>query len=171
MSEFDGNIIKDHIPKLVKNKINKRNRLLKIFKRNKSLELKTQISNLNFEIRSHFFLMKKFAVRKGILPGNSKTLWKAVKTAKNVGHTVIPNNMTLAGEPVTGLNIAERFAEFFDWKVNDIVRSTIVYVNVYNGRKKTFTTTEKTDRIKILNKEIKSYFHVKKCGNNVTNFP
>ena len=27
---------------------------------------------------------------------------------------------------------------------------------------KTFTTTEKTDRIKILNKEIKSYFHVKK---------
>ena len=27
---------------------------------------------------------------------------------------------------------------------------------------KTFTTTEKIDRINILNKEIKSYFHVKK---------
>ena len=121
MSEFNGNIIKDHIPKLVKNKINKRNRLLKIFKRNKSLELKTRISNLNFEIRSHFFLKKKFAVRKGILPGNSKTLWKAVKTAKNVGHTVIPNNMTFNNIPMAGDNIDEHFAGFFDRKVSDIV--------------------------------------------------
>ena len=60
------------------------------------------------------------------MPGNSKTLWKAVKTAMNVGHTVIPNNMTLNNIPVAGDNIAEHFAGFFDRKVSDIVSTTVV---------------------------------------------
>ena len=34
----------------------------------------------------------EFSVRKGILPGNSKSLWKAVKIAKNIGYSPIPNN-------------------------------------------------------------------------------
>ena len=34
MTQFDGNIIKERIPKLIKNKINRRNRLLKTFKLN-----------------------------------------------------------------------------------------------------------------------------------------
>ena len=40
MTQFDGNIIKERIPKLIKNKINRRNRLLKTFKRNPTLLLK-----------------------------------------------------------------------------------------------------------------------------------
>ena len=56
-------------------------------------ELKTKITNLDFEIKSHFFATRKQSVRKGILPGNSKTLWQAVKHAKNLGQ--IPQNMTL----------------------------------------------------------------------------
>ena len=37
MTQFDGNIIKECIPKLIKNKINKRNIFLKTFKRNPTL--------------------------------------------------------------------------------------------------------------------------------------
>ena len=37
----------------------------------------------------------KFKVRKGIIPNNSKTLWQAVKLAKNQGTNSIPPNMTL----------------------------------------------------------------------------
>ena len=44
-------------------------------------DLKKEIADLNCEIRSHFFCKKKFAVRKVILPGNSKSLWQTVKMA------------------------------------------------------------------------------------------
>ena len=48
-------VVKEITPKFIKNKINKRNRLLKCFKRRPSIELKTRISNLNFEIRTQIF--------------------------------------------------------------------------------------------------------------------
>ena len=80
--DFDENVIKEPTPKLVKNKINKRNRLLKAFRKRPNLELKCRISNLNCEICAHFFHIRKFKVRKGILPGNSKSLWHAVNIAK-----------------------------------------------------------------------------------------
>ena len=113
LKDFDGPIIKKNVPRSVKNKINKRNRLLRNFKKNPSLDLKRKICDLNCEIRSHFFYKKKFAVRKGILPGDSKSLWKAVKIAKNTGHTIIPNNMMLNNVKVSGQDIAEHFARFF----------------------------------------------------------
>ena len=76
-------------------KINRRNRLLKCFKCNPNTELKTRISNLNFEIRAHFFTKKRLNVCKGILPNNSKSLWHAVKVAKNISESIIPSNMSL----------------------------------------------------------------------------
>ena len=82
LTDFVGNVVKSNIPKNIKNKINKRNRLLKSFKKSPTLGLKSKITDLNCEIRSHFFYKKKFAVRKGILPSNSKSLWKAVKEQK-----------------------------------------------------------------------------------------
>ena len=111
LAVFEG---KDDTPSNVKNKINKRNGLLKSLKKNPTLDLKLKNRDLNCEIRSHFFYKKKLFVRKGILPGNSKSLWKAIKIAKNTAHTIIPNNMTLINVNVTGCNIAENFAEFFD---------------------------------------------------------
>ena len=53
----------------------------------------------------------------GILPGNSKSLWKAVKIAKNTGYSIIPNNMKLNNVDVFGQNIAEQFAGFFENKI------------------------------------------------------
>ena len=88
------------------------------------------------------FLQEKFTVRKGILPGNSKSLWRAVKIAKNHGHSVIPNNMMLNNVDVSGPNIAEQFAGFFEKKVRLIVNETIVDQSVYSGIQKTQTADE-----------------------------
>ena len=104
--------------------------------------LKSKISNLNYEIRTHFFGQKKFQVRKGILPGNSKSLWHAVKLAKNQGPELIPPNMKYHGIEVTSDDIAEVFAGFFDKKVVGIVESTSVDPGVYNGRQKIIATDE-----------------------------
>ena len=44
--------------------------------------------------------------------------------------------MTVNNLAVSGINIAERFAEFFDKKVKDIVSTTVVNPNVYNSQGK-----------------------------------
>ena len=140
LKTFEGHVVKEITPKFIKNKINKRNRLLKCFKRRPSIELKTRISNLNFEIRTHFFTKKRFNVRKGILPNNSKTLWHAVKVAKNVSESKITSNMSINNIPVSSDEISDRFAEFFERKVLDIVSSTKVNQNVHNGSRKIYAT-------------------------------
>ena len=117
LTDFDGNVIKNNNPRLVK--IKSINAI--------DLELAGKFASLNCEIRSHFFYKKKFSVRKGILPGNSKSLWKAVKIAKSSGHSIIPSNMMLNNVNVIGQNIAELFAGYFNRKVSAIVNKTIVY--------------------------------------------
>ena len=136
--EFKNNIIKIDTPPFIKNKINVRNRLLKQFKNNGSIEIKTRIQNLNAEIKGHFYSRKKFEVRRGILPGNSKSLWKAVNIAKDQAQPRIPKNMTFNDQNVTGAEISECFGEFFSSKVGNIVRETNVKTGVYNGRRKMF---------------------------------
>ena len=63
--DYVNDVIKEKTPKLVKNKINKRNRLLKSFKKRPNIELKKRIADLNCEIRSHFLEKQnlKFASR------------------------------------------------------------------------------------------------------------
>ena len=65
----------------IKHKLNLRKRLLKIQRERPSLELKIRIKSLNFEIKTHFYSDKRKKVRSKILPGNSKSLWDAVKVA------------------------------------------------------------------------------------------
>ena len=45
-------------------------------------ELKSRVANLSTEIKHHFHMSKRSRVRKGIIPGNSKSIWKAM----NKGH-------------------------------------------------------------------------------------
>ena len=66
LAEFCLNTIVEKPKKVIKNKINRRKRLLKQFKSRPSVDLKSRISNLNQEIRSHFFVKTKFKVRKDI---------------------------------------------------------------------------------------------------------
>ena len=77
---------------------------------NPSPDLKARIANLTFEIKSNFFEKRKFSVRKGIVPGNTKALWQAVKLAKNHGSSNIPNSMTLGGVEVPSHEISDGFA-------------------------------------------------------------
>ena len=81
----------------------------------------------------------KFKVRKGILPGDCKSLWYAVKLAKNQGPNIIPSNILLKGIDVTGDEVSESFAGFFDKKVVGIVDSTSVNPGVHIGRRKFHT--------------------------------
>ena len=70
------------------------------------------------------------------MPGNSKSLWTAVKIAKDTGCAQIPNNMNLKGVPVVGSGISDCFAKFFDEKVKNIVGKVKIDENVYNGNRK-----------------------------------
>ena len=70
-----------HPPPIIKNKLNLRKRLMKKMKTNPSNTLRDRIKNLNFEIKQHFHSYKSQTIRRKILPGNSKSLWDAVKIA------------------------------------------------------------------------------------------
>ena len=76
------------------------------------------------------------------MPGNSKSLWRAVKIAKNHGHSVIPNSMLLNNVEISGPDIAEQFAGFFEKKVRLIVNEKIVDPSVYSGIQKTHAADE-----------------------------
>ena len=66
------------IPVAIKRKIAQRKRLLTKLKINPNIELKKRVKNLSNEIRHHFIMNKRQRVRRGITPGSSKSLWKAV---------------------------------------------------------------------------------------------
>ena len=67
-------LIDDLLIHNVKNKINLRNRLLKMLRANPTSTLKARISNLNKEIKKYFYLEKSKHVKRGIIRGNSKSL-------------------------------------------------------------------------------------------------
>ena len=62
-----------------------------------SHEIKMRIKETDKTIRTHFRLEKRKGLRKGIVPGNSSSLWKAVNLAKDLGMGGIPEQMHLGG--------------------------------------------------------------------------
>ena len=64
------------------------------------------------------------------MTGNSKTLWQALKLAKNLGTNEIPKYMTLNGVEVSVDEISDCFVDFYVKKVSDIVSTTTVDQNV-----------------------------------------
>ena len=79
MSEFKNNSISVSTNRVILRKRNLRKRLLRQFKQSPTLELKTRLKQVNAEIKSHFHSEKRSKVRRNIIPGNSKSLWRAVK--------------------------------------------------------------------------------------------
>ena len=125
-------------PPVIKNKLNIRNRLLKKSRTTPTGEIKARIKNLIVEIKNVFNSRKKLSVRRGIQPGNSKSLWRAVNTAKDIGQPRIPNDMMYNNKIVTGFDACESFAKFFEGKVNDIVRDVVIDPTVHNGGRKIY---------------------------------
>lgn len=135
LAPFVNNEVKKNvIPPTIKNVLNKRQRFLKIYKKNPTQDLKSKISKLDMEVRLHFVNSKRKNVRRGILPGNTKTLWTAVKIAKDINTHSIPPNMTLEGTEIITKNQPDAFAKFFNDKI--VSNNTPVEDSVYNGKRK-----------------------------------
>ena len=75
-------------------------------------------------------------VRRGIIPGNSKSLWKAVNIAKDTNTSPFPDILHLNGNAVPIKNISDVFADYFDSKIQSIVNETAIKSDVYNGKLK-----------------------------------
>ena len=68
---------------IIKRKINLRKRLLRRLRVNSINELRQRVKNLTKKIKVHYIEEKRRKVRRGIVPGNSKSLWRAVNQAKD----------------------------------------------------------------------------------------
>ena len=75
-------------------------------------------------------------VRRGILPGNSKTLWDAVRIAKDQNTPTLPENMSVNEIKINNTNLPTEFAKFFKNKIETINSNTQISNSVYNGTKK-----------------------------------
>ena len=108
------------VNKKIKTLLNASKNLFKKFKVNPSVILKTKIKSFDTNIKFHFFQEKRKKVRRGILPGNSKSLWTAVRIAKDQNIESLPKTLYSNGIEIPKDNVAEAFAGFFDAKVKDI---------------------------------------------------
>ena len=66
-------------------------------RQNPTDDLKKRVKNLNIEIKYYFNLNKRMRVRKGIIPGNSRSLWKAINIEKDINSNEIPRRMFEGG--------------------------------------------------------------------------
>ena len=125
---------------VIKRKINLPKRLLKALKNNLTNELRNRIINLNIEIRTHFHCKKSNSVRRNIIPGNSKSLWDAVNSVKDINTPKLPEQMYHNNIPVAKNTLPDVFAESFINKVNEIVDQQSISDTVYNGTRKILST-------------------------------
>jgi hypothetical protein len=78
VSFVNKSVCAQYLPVAIKNKLNIRKRLLKTIKRVPSEALRSRIKNLNIKIKNYYHGKTKLKIRRGILPGNTKSLWDAV---------------------------------------------------------------------------------------------
>ena len=137
LTEFNNEICSGlKPPLLIRNKINKRKRLKKKLKISPSPSVFSEIKAIDKEIKSYFYLSKAKLIQSKILPGNSHSLWSAIKVAKNHSSNSIPKNLTLAGQPVNECEAANAFACYFHDKIVEIKNNTLIDTSVYNGKRK-----------------------------------
>ena len=132
------NLKNDKPPQHIKHKINRRNNLLRKLKTNpsNSLSARNEIKLLNKDIKKFYYLNKGNSIRRKILPGNSKSLWDAVKVAKDINPTSLPDEMFLNNTKISNNTLPEVFGKFFSDKVSNLTNNLIINDNVYNGNRK-----------------------------------
>ena len=134
--KFVNNVmIKQSIDKSIKTKINKRKKLLQAYKIRRNEETKNLIKTLDKEIKNYFKTVKNKNVRRVIVPGNTGSLWKAVKAAHDAEANHLPSMMFLNDSLIEDSSLPDVFASFFDGKIKMLVEKTAIVDNVYNGRK------------------------------------
>ena len=75
----------------IKNLINKRKRLLRRQRVTPTPTRSLKIKTLDNDLKNHFFKANLDRIRGRILPGDNKSLWAAVKLAKNQSSNVLPS--------------------------------------------------------------------------------
>jgi hypothetical protein len=147
----------------LRSKLNRRKYLLK--KRSKGVLVdaeKDEIRNLTKQIRYSYYEDRRQHVRTRIKPGNNKSLWDAVRIAKDIEPVPLPDYVTRDGEIYTEKEVASAFSEYFDDKVTNLQSSTAKSGSVYNGKKclnscnKNFMTEDKV-------KECLNELKIKNC--------
>ena len=146
-------------PHGIKNKLNKRKRLLRQSKQNNDNVNFTEIRTLNKEIKDYFEGVKVSSIRRVGL-GTGADLWKAVRIAKNIVTSDLPSNLTVGGVPVPSGDVANSFAKHFKAKIVLNLSKTKVKINeVYNGKCKLI----------VQDRNFMSRTDVKECLSNLPN--
>ena len=115
----------------------KRKNIFRNARRRESARLLTRCRDLDKKIRIMSFRKQKNKIRENILSGNQKSLWEAVKIARNVPQERFPSIIRDGNEKAEKpTDQAQMFASFFNKKINKIVEETSVSENVFNGVKK-----------------------------------
>ena len=97
---------------------------------------------MNKEIKRFFYHQKVKQIRKVIVPGNSKTLWDAVKKAKDINVNHLPEFLYENNKVIPPNDEVNAFANFFFNKVKNITNTTQIAPGVYNGLNKVTCTDE-----------------------------
>ena len=95
-----------------------------------------EIRLLDREIKEHFYNSKRNFIRNKIAPGDNKSLWTAIKIAKNQSSNSIPNVLTLNNEQVSGHEVSEAFASFFNQKIVKLKQGIRINNAVHNVSRK-----------------------------------
>ena len=138
----NNSVVNNPPPKHIKSMISSRKRALKLQKQRPSVILKQKIKELNCQIRNFFHSQKRLAVRRGIIPGSSISLWSAVKIAKDMSVADVPGIMYRGQAKIPNNKLSQSFADFFKKKINDITDSVLINPQVYNGKRKMFARDE-----------------------------
>ena len=137
LTTFRNNVVvQSNVSSKIKTLLNSRKYLLKKFKHRPTVDLKVKIKNLDSSIKNHFYHDKRKRVRRGILPGNSKSLWTAVRIAKDQNVESFPKVVYDNNVKIPDTNVPDTVAVFFDNKVRRLVMDSIIDPSIYNGRKK-----------------------------------
>ena len=100
------------------------------------------LKTISKNIRSQIKIEKISKIRRGIIPGNSKSLCNAVKKSKDINHNNLPDTMKLNEQKINERDLPDVFAEFFSNKVKTIVNNCAVWDSVYNGIRKINSNSE-----------------------------
>jgi hypothetical protein len=145
---------------MIKNVLNKRQRLLTTFKKFPSQDLTSRIVQIDLKVRLHILNTKFKIVRQRIFPGNSKSLWTAVKIAKDLNTSTTPLNMTLGGQKIPPNDQPDTFATILMKRLHQ--KKILVEYSVYNGKQKVISSEAMFMTLKTLNECIKT-IKVKNC--------
>jgi hypothetical protein len=116
--------------------MNLRKRLIKKMRKDKSVELRLRVRSINPEIKGFWNENKNKQVRRTIKPGNSQSLWKAVKIVNDVNLDSLPRSMYENDQEIRSEVLPDRLASFFHNKIMNLLHDVTVDEDVYNSSKK-----------------------------------